>query len=48
MRKKVGIIRKQITTIDGEYMRKTKLLLVSAFAFGVLVSISSCSDDEKK
>lgn len=29
-------------------MRKTKLLLVSAFALGVLVSISSCSDDEKK
>lgn len=29
-------------------MRKAKLLLVSAFALGVLVSISSCSDDEKK
>ena len=29
-------------------MRKTKLLLVSAFALGVLVSISSCLDDEKK
>ena len=29
-------------------MRKTKLLLVSAFALDVLVSISSCLDDEKK
>lgn len=29
-------------------MSKTKLLLVSAFALGVLVSISSCSDDEQK
>ena len=29
-------------------MRKTKLLLVSAFVLSVLVSISSCSDDEKK
>ena len=29
-------------------MRKTKLLLVSDFELGVLVSISSCSDDEKK
>lgn len=29
-------------------MKKTKLLLVSAFTLGVLVSIFSCSDDEKK
>ena len=28
-------------------MRKTKLLLVSAFALGVLVSTSSCSNDKK-